>query len=93
MRAKNIIFILTPCIVVACEDITSAGSTDPITRDLREYARIVRVNSSRYKAGQIFWDKHHQHLLSDDQRAQVEAKAAQIAADNTTDNVIEKSLA
>lgn len=85
MKAKNIIFILTPCIVVACEDITSANCTDPLTRDLREYARIVRVNSSRYKAGQIFWDKHNQHRLSDDQRAQVEAKAVQIANENITE--------
>lgn len=93
MIVKNIVFIIAPCIVVACEDITSEGSIDPLTRDLREYARIVRVNSSRFKAGQIFWDKHNHHLLSEDQRAQIEAKAAQIASGNTTENVIENSLA
>ena len=93
MRAKNIIFILSPYMVVACEDITSEGCMDPLTRDLREYARIVRVNSSRYKAGQIFWDKYNQYLLSETQRAQVEAKATQIANGYTTDNIVERPLA
>lgn len=91
MKAKNIIFIMAPCMVVACEDITSPGCLDPLTRDLKEYARIVRQDTAKYKAGQIFWDKHHSMNLSEDQRIQIENMASRIA--NSSDKITRAPLA
>lgn len=87
MKATKLVFLCFPCRVVVCESSTTPGSTDPETGDLREYARITPKTSAiggvwftRFEfAGAIEWTKHAV-MLTDEQRAQIERRAAKYAA-------------
>lgn len=89
MKAKEIVFLAYPCRVVVAESCYTPGSTDPETNDIREYARIVPRTKecgglwiTQFEfAGEIEWSKHA-HMLSDDQREQIEAYAECIAEAN-----------
>lgn len=88
-KATKLVFLHFPCRVVVCESIDSPDCKDPETHDLREYARItprteevggVWITQFEF-AGEIEWSKHA-HMLSDDQREQIEAYAECIAEAN-----------
>lgn len=84
--ATKLVFLNFPCRVIVCESGDTYGSTDPETNDLREYARIVPrtkecggIFITQFEfAGEIEWTKHA-GMLNDEQRAQIEAHAAQLA--------------
>ena len=85
-QATKLVFLNFPCRVVVCESGDTYGSTDPETNDLREYARIVPRTKERGGiwitqfefAGEIEWTKHAV-MLTNEQRAQIEAHAARLA--------------
>lgn len=86
MKAKEIVFLVYPCRVVVAESCYTPGSTDPETNDSREYARIIPRTTERGGiwitqfefAGTIEWTKHAV-MLTNEQRAQIEAHAARLA--------------
>lgn len=86
MKATELHFLVYPCRVVVCESCYTPGSTDPETHDSREYARIIPRTTeiggiwiTQYEfAGEIRWSKHA-WMLTNEQRAQIEAYAAQLA--------------
>lgn len=92
--ATKLMFLNFPCRVVVCESGETYGSTDPETNDLREYARIVPrtkecggiwITQFEY-AGTVEWTKHAV-MLTNEQRAQIEAHAAKLAkADEVRSN-------
>ena len=77
MKAKDIIFLYYPCMVVVCEQ----NSIDRETNDLREYAKIVlhsyeiptfRLSDFDFvPAGTIKWTKHA-YMLTEEQRKQIQ---------------------
>lgn len=85
-KATKLVSLNFPCRVVVCESGDTYGSTDPETNDLREYARIVPRTKERGGiwisqfefAGEIEWTKHAV-MLTNEQRAQIEAEAARLA--------------
>lgn len=87
MKAIKLVFLHFPCRVVVCESSTTPESTDPETNDLREYASIIPATTAiggiwltRFEfAGAIEWTKNAA-MLTDEQRAQIERRAAGYAA-------------
>lgn len=85
-QATKLVFLNFPGRVVVCESGETYGSTDPETNDLREYARIVPKTMecggiwiTQFEfAGTIEWTKHA-GMLTNEQRAQIDARAARIA--------------
>lgn len=85
-QATKLVFLNFPGRVVVCESGETYGSTDPETNDLREYARIVPKTMecggiwiTQFEfAGTIEWTKHA-GMLTNEQRAQIEAHAARLA--------------
>lgn len=77
MKAKDIIFLYYPCMVVVCEQ----NAIDRETNDLREYAKIVlhsyeiptfRLSDFDFvPAGTIKWTKHA-YMLTEEQRKQIQ---------------------
>lgn len=86
MNATKIVFLRYPCMVVVCESCMTPGHQDPKTNDSREYARIVRFSHETefypmfdyVPAGQINYTTHAA-MLTDEQRAKIEAYAAKLA--------------
>ena len=98
-KATKLVFMHFPCRVVVAESIDSPDCNDPETHDLREYARITPRTEevggmwiTQFEfAGEIEWSKHA-HMLSDEQRKQIEAYAACIAEANNEATAKAKAL-
>lgn len=86
MKATELHFLVYPCRVVVCESCYTLGSIDPETHDSREYARIIPRTTeiggiwiTQFEfAGTVEWTKHA-GMLTNEQRAQIEAHAARLA--------------